>query len=212
VYAIMQRPLSNPTSKASESSQNVRLLAVDLRALLGGEGAASVKQFIYRTDPFVAPFTSNKGVYASDLFAVSASQFLVPERQTDKLYCFDITGATDITSKENENGVLITSPTAGKTTLEQLTAAELGAIGITPVAKTMVLPKLTDIDPVLAKCEGVCLIGQTIVLTHDNDFNLNPATPATDPNPEGPAVQMNLQTPPNMPRFFLVPLPPGILP
>jgi hypothetical protein len=211
VYSIMQRPLSNPTSKASEASQNIRVLAVDLKAVLRGNDAASVKQFIYRTDPFVEPFTSNKGVYASDLFAISDTQFLVPERQTDKLYCFDISEATDITGKEDGEGLLI-SPPPGKTTIEQLSAEELTALGITPVAKTVLLPSLTAIDPGLAKCEGVCLIGRTIVLTLDNDFNIDPATAApSDHHPGWPEVQVNLQKTPNLPRLFLVPLPPGIL-
>jgi hypothetical protein len=211
VYAIMQRPLSNPTAKASENSQNIRLLAVDLHALSSGAGRAAVKQFVYRTEPFVAPFTSNKGVYASDLFAVSSTRFLVPERQTDKLYSFDISSATDISAKENEDGVLLAPPDPARTTVEQLNLADLTALGIVPVAKTVVLSSLVAIDPVLAKCEGVCLVGGTIVLTHDNDFNVNPATAVANPEPGAPSVQINLQNPPNAPLLFLVPLPAGIL-
>lgn len=211
IYSIMQRPLSNPNARASETSHNIRLLAIDLQALSSGAGQDAVKQFIYRTEPFAAPFTSDRGVYASDLFAVSPTKFLVPERQTDKLYCFDLSTATDITGKEDEAGVLVSSPNPNKTTIEQLTLAELTALGVVPVVKKVVLPSLTAIDPVLAKCEGVCLMGQTIVLTHDNDFNVNPATAVPNPEPEGPFVQINLQNPPNAPTLFLVPLPAGAL-
>jgi len=208
VYAIMQRPLSNPTATASEKSQNIRVVAVDLKAVLSGNEASAVKQYIYRVD------IVHKGAYASDLFAVSATRFLVPERQTDILYCFDLAAATDITGKENEDGWLLNEAgTPTSTTLEQLDAAGLAAHGITPVAKTLVLDKLTSIDPVLAKCEGVCLVGRTIVLTHDNDFNIDPAPAAAAPaHPAGwPEVQVKLQKDTNLPRLFLVPLPPGVL-
>ena len=208
LYAIVQRPLSNPDAATSEKSQNIRIVAVDLNAVLAGSAEPAIQQFIYRTEANA----KQKNVYASDLFAVSSTKFLVPERQTDKLYCIDVAGATDITGLEDEDGRLIASPNPLKTTLEQLTAAELTALGVIPVAKTEVLPSLTAIDPVLAKCEGVCLIGQTLVLTHDNDFDLNPATSVATPNPGGPLVEIQLQDPPNSPRLFLVPLPPGILP
>jgi hypothetical protein len=160
LYGIIQRPLANPTS---ETSSNLRIVEVNLRSfLLCGHGP-HVRQLIYRVD------SANAKVYASDIFALSSEVMLVPERKTDKLYAINISAATDITPFETEDGKLIADPTR---TIEQLGVADLAALGIEPVKKAVIVPKLTDLHKELAKCEGVAVVGGTIVLTYDNDFNL----------------------------------------
>lgn len=208
LYSIMQRPLVNPTSKVGDASQNLRLVEVDLGALLKGKNKPLVRQLIYRTEPNAA----QKGVYASDLFSVTPSIFLVPERVTDKLYAINVSPATDITELESADGkikpeYLVKLPDPAKNTIEQLDEAGLAALGIKTVKKTVVLDSLTALDPGLAKCEGVCLVGKTIVLTFDNDFNLDVASLATCAGQTSPLLEINLQDPPNLPKIVTVPWP-----
>jgi len=129
---------------------------------------------------------------------------LVPERATDKLFQAEVAGATDLTPLEDAaTGRLIADPTK---TLEQLDTAGLAAHGIVPVTKTVVIDSLTAIDPLLEKVEGVCVVGNNIVLVYDNDFNVAEAasTPA-NPNPEGPLVQLELLGA-NFPRVYVIPM------
>jgi hypothetical protein len=115
-----------------------------------------------------------------------------------------VAGATDITPLENAAGKLISDPTK---TFEQLNPAGLAALGVVGVSKTVVLDSLTAIDPLLEKCEGVCVVGDTIVLTYDNDFNVaETASIPANPNPNGPFVQLELLGA-NYPKIFTVPLP-----
>ena len=96
---------------------------------------------------------------------------------------------------------MIADPTK---TLEQLNPAGLAAFGIVPVAKTVVIDKMTAIDPLLEKIEGICVVGNTIVITYDNDFNVAEAgsIPA-NPDPKGPLVQLELLGA-NYPKIFTV--------
>jgi hypothetical protein len=125
--------------------------------------AATPYFVIYRVE------SVGKGVYASDIYAVNPAIMLVPERATDKLYAINNNPATDITPFETEDGKLIADPTR---TIEQLEAVELDALGIKTVKKAEIVPSLIALHKELAKCEGVSVVGRTIVLTYDNDFNL----------------------------------------
>ncbi len=198
LYAIMQRPLNNPNRAAADANGNARLVAINLHALLHGTPGALVRQYLYRVPP------ANGSVTLSDVFATSTTTFLIPERGTDKLFQIDITGATDLTPLENAAGKLIADPTK---TLEQLNTAALAAMGIVPVTKTVILNSMMAISPLLEKVEGVCVVGNNIVLTYDNDFNVaDVASIPANPNPNGPAVQLELIGA-NYPKIFIVPLP-----
>jgi hypothetical protein len=173
LYAVVQRPLANPTKAVSEASSNIRIVEVNLKAFLNGGTQAKVRQFIYRGD------SASAKVYASDIFALNPAIMLVPERATDKLYAINISSATDITPFETEDGELIADPT---TTIEQLDEADLAALRIRTVKKAAILPSMIALHKELAKCEGVAVVGGTVVLTYDNDFNLGdfgggPTTP-----------------------------------
>jgi hypothetical protein len=101
----------------------------------------------------------------------------VPERKTDKLYAIDISRATDITPFEGADGKIIASKLAlladpTKNTIEKLDTADLAALRIRTVRKAEIVPSLIALHKELAKCEGVALVGETLVLTYDNDFNL----------------------------------------
>ena len=198
LYAVMQRPLNNPNRAAADANGNARIVAINLNTLLNGGSDALVRQYLYHVPP------ANGSVTLSDLFSTGPATLLVPERGTDKLFEANLTGATDITPLENAAGKLIADPTQ---TIEQLDTAELALHGIVPVSKTVVLASLTAIDPLLEKCEGVCVVGNSIVLTYDNDFNVaETASIPANPNPHGPFVQLELLGA-NFPRIYTVPRP-----
>jgi hypothetical protein len=198
LYAIMQRPLNNPNRAAADTNGNVRIVAINLNALLHGTPEVLLRQYIYRI-----PVVPNN-VTLSDLFCTAPGKLLVPERATDKLIEVDLADATDITPLENAAGRLIADITK---TIEQLNATGLYTFGIVPVSKTVVLDALTSIDPLLEKVEGVCVVGNTIIFTYDNDFNVAEVASTPDnPNPNGPFVQLELLGQ-NYPRIYTVPLP-----
>ena len=148
---------------------------------------------------------ANSGsVTVSDLFSTGPTTLLVPERGTDKFYEIDVVGATDITPLEDANGRLVSDPTK---TFEQLNPAGLAALGIVGVSKTVIIDSITAIDPLLEKVEGVCVVGNSIVLTYDNDFNVaDTASIPANPNSDGPFVQLELLGA-NFPRIWVVPMP-----
>ena len=101
-------------------------------------------------------------------------------------------------------GKLIADPTQ---TIEQLDTAELAAYPIIPVSKTVVIESFLAIDPLLEKIEGICVVGDTLVITYDNDFNVaEAASIPANPNPNGPFVQLELLGA-NYPGIFTVPMP-----
>jgi hypothetical protein len=198
LYAAVQRPLNNPSRAVADASQNVRLVAINLNCVLNNSPEVLVRQFLYRIE---APVNN---ITLSDLFSTGPTTLLVPERGTDKLFEVDLTDATDITPFEDAAGRLLSDPTL---TIERLNAAGLSALGITTVSKRIILNSMMAIDPLLEKIEGVCVVGDTIVLTHDNDFNVAEASsiPAV-PNPDGPLVQLELIGN-NLSKIFTVPIP-----
>ncbi len=198
IYAIVQRPLSNPNRSAADANGNGRLVEINLRALLHCSSEPLVRQYVYQMP------AANGNVTVSDLFSTGPGKLLVPERVTDKLFEVSLAGATDITPLESADGKLIADPTK---TLEQLNPAGLAALGIVPVTKTVVLDALTSIDPLLEKVEGACKVGNKIVLTYDNDFNVfDSASIPVNPNPNGPFVQLELVGS-NLPKIYTITLP-----
>jgi hypothetical protein len=194
----MQRPLNNPNRAAADANGNGRLLAINLNTLLYGGTAPLVRQYLYQMP------ANNGSVTLSDLFSTGPGRLLVPERGTDKLFEITVTGATDITPLENAAGKLLADPTK---TIEQLNPAGLAQFGIVPVAKTVIIDSITAINPLLEKVEGVCVVGNYIVLTYDNDFNVAEASSIPpNPNPDGPFAQLELIGT-NYPKIFIVPIP-----
>src|SRR4030095_6310346 len=162
LYAVMQRPLNNPNRAAADANGNGRLLAINLNHLLPGCPGPVVRPVVYQMP------ANNGSVTLSDLFSTGPGRLLVPERGTDKLFEINVTSATDITPLENAAGKLIADPTK---TMEQLAPAGLASFGIVPVSKRVIIESITAIDPLLEKVEGVCVVGNTIVLHYDNDLH-----------------------------------------
>ncbi|MBI4586571.1 MAG: esterase-like activity of phytase family protein [Planctomycetes bacterium] len=199
LYTILQRPLSNPTRSAGDNSRNIRLLEVDVETVLGG-GPGGIRQLLYITEPLPPGATFRlRDIFASDLFALSDTELLVSERRTDTVFKIDLSAATDITPFEDVEGLLL-APVGTKTTIEQLTLAELAGLGIQPVSKTVVFSGLTGLDPVLDKVEGMCMAGGNLVVCHDNDFDIAAGDFSTTP------ATLIFQSPPNLSKIFTVPL------
>ena len=201
LYAIMQRPLNNPNQTVGNASRNVRLVEIDLHAVLSGcHLDQAIRQLLYITESTFAP---QSGVLLSDLFSLTPRTLLVSERGTDKLFAAKVSDATDITHLEDANGMLIADPTR---TIEQLSLAELDSLGVQPVLKAEVLPSLKALDPVLDKCEGVAVVDHTIVLCADNDFNLLGVNLTTTP------ATFILNSPAKLPKIITTPLPKIVFP
>jgi hypothetical protein len=202
LYTVVQRPLANPTKAVSEASCNLRLLEINLRSFLACGHEPLVRQLVYRLG------VTNKSAYASDLCALSPNVMLVPERKTDALFAIKVSGATDITDFENEDGTLKADPSL---TLEQLSEEQLEDLGIRTVKKAVVLPSMIALHKELAKCEGVSVVGKTIVLTYDNDFNLGDyGDGATTPG----SILLKSAVPPNpdvYPALITTPMPDEIV-
>lgn len=198
LYAVVQRPLSNPNRGAGDANGNARIVAINLNTLLNGSPQPLVQQFLYRIP------TVPNNVTLSDLFSIGNGRLLVSERATDTIFIADLAGATDLTPLELPNGRLVADPTK---TLEQLNTAQLATFGITPITKTPYFTGMTGIDPVLEKVEGICISGNHLVLTYDNDFNVGEfASPVANPVPNGPVAQLELLG--NFyPKLFYIPLP-----
>jgi len=193
IYVALQRPLHNPFS---DTSRNIRILEIDPRTLaLDGDPRVTVRQFLYVTEEN----SKQRKVYIGDICAVDSSRLLVAERRTDAVFLIDLSTATDITDLEDANGHLLEDPDVR---VEQLSSSDLANHGIQVAEKSTLVDAVTDIDPFLGKLEGMTLTGTTLVLSQDNDFDINDefldrsTVPAT----------IALQGPTNDSRLVLLPV------
>jgi hypothetical protein len=198
LYVALQRPLANPNRAASQASLNIRMLEIDLPRLLTGQSGA-IRQLVYITEVN----SRQDRVYISDLSSLGGGKLLGSERRSDKVFLLDVAQATDITALEDANGRLASDPNR---TLEQLSIAELSALGVVPVAKTLIYSGLTAIDPTLDKVEGLTLSRGRLVVCPDNDFDLLEGSYDTTP------ATLVFQEPTNFPRIITIGLPPGTVP
>jgi hypothetical protein len=154
--------------------RNVRVVELDPATL-------ATRQFIYIMDnPASLGATDTRADKIGDATATPEG-FLVVERDDDavpatdlaqitkKVYAFSLTGATDVTGRDGSydvgGGVL--------KSIDQMTAVELVAAGITPIAKTL------DVDLAAAgyagvqKVEGLALLDDgRLAVVNDNDFQV----------------------------------------
>jgi hypothetical protein len=228
VLTSLQRPLANPDKATSEASSNIRLLRINMAKLLCGKPGA-IQQLIYVTDG-----KANKGTYISDLFSLSAGTVLASERRTNKVFRVALAGATDVSSLETEDGILLTpveydytvqvvdadggvtpkTMHVKRTTIEQLLVKgpdgitnELALAGIIPVSKTSVLDlaSIVALDANNGKFEGLCVSGGDIFLCPDNDFDILNAIRLKAEQGAPPNVpELQLFDPPNYSRIFRI--------
>jgi len=169
LYLLMQSPLANPDQDAYKAARMARLLEIDLA------DRKTVGQYVYILD---APETFRKDnstkqndVRLSELTVSPSGELVALERigKTTKLHRLDLAGATNITGGAWDDPA--TAPS-----LEQLTEADLGAKGIVPLGKKLLLDS-ADLEGLPAKIEGVSFVdADTIVLINDNDFGIDGST------------------------------------
>jgi hypothetical protein len=139
IYAFVQSPLRNPATLSNTTLnglQNVRVLEFNPATL-------ATKQFIYVLDnPNLGGEPNTRADKIGDAVSFGNGEFLVVERDDDalpdddpaviekKVYRFNLTGATDVSSLTTTVG------STGKT-VDQLTIAEMLANNIRPIDKIL---------------------------------------------------------------------------
>jgi hypothetical protein len=170
LVGIMQSPLDNPSRAVRRASRVTRILAYDTRN-------STSRQFLYVQE--------EAGLLNSEITAISDTRWLVVERdgnfpgateapaRVKRIYVIDISRATDVSDSDNSpRGRLVN----GKT-LEELSPTELGAAGIIPATKELVVDLLSlQRRYPHDKPEGVTVLGdRTIVISNDDDFGITDA-------------------------------------
>ncbi|HAJ36138.1 MAG TPA: calcium-binding protein, partial [Chloroflexi bacterium] len=173
LYAFIQSPIDNPDSKKDSNSKAatlVRILAFDANS------AQTVGEYFYRLD--------GDGVdKIADAVAAPDGSLLVMERNDatgasahKRVYRIDIDAATNFLGYDLPSGVELQSD------------AGLAALGITPVAKTLVVDLAAIGYDRVDKPEGLALIdANTLAVINDDDFGVggafDPATGLIEENP-----------------------------
>lgn len=176
IYAFVQSPLRNPATLANgalNAMKNVRVVELDLQT-------RATRQFLYVMDnPPSVSADDTRADKLGDAVAVPGGGFLVVERDDDalpedpvetitkKVYAFKLDGATDVSS-------LGLFDVGGVTKcVDQMTVAELAAVGVAPVTKTLRVDLAQAGYASVEKVEGLALLesGQ-LALINDNDFGV----------------------------------------
>ena len=166
LYSFIQTPLANPDRDASDASDVIRILGIDPAT---GE---PVSEHVYLLeDPAVR--SGGRVDKIGDAVYVGDGKFQVIERDSavgadakKSIFEIDLKGATNVLGADF----------AGET-LEQQTAEDLAAAGITPVNKT----KVTNLPSIGYeagdKPEGLALLPDgRLAVINDNDFGLQDET------------------------------------
>jgi hypothetical protein len=176
IYAFVQSPLRNPATLGNAAlnvMRNVRVVELDPATL-------ATRQFLYVMDNPAASGPDSAADKIGDVAALPGGGFLVLERDDDatpedppaaitkRIYAFALTGATEITDKDTTHAV-----GGVPKTLDQMTAAELASVGVTPVAKVLRLDLATTAYNAYEKVEGLAVIdANTLAVVNDNDFRV----------------------------------------
>ena len=176
VYAFVQSPLRNPATlgnAALNAMKNVRIVEFDPET-------RATRQFLYVMDnPPSVSADDSRADKIGDAVAAPGGGFLVVERDDDalpedpvetitkKVYAFKLDCATDISALGtfDVGGVM--------KSVDQMTAAELTAVGVVPVTKTLHVDLAAAGFASVEKVEGLALLesGQLAVI-NDNDFGV----------------------------------------
>jgi phytase-like protein len=169
LVGLMQNPVDNPDKAVRKTSRLNRLVTYDPRT-------GATKQYAYLLE--------SPSSVVSEIAAVTATTFVVSERdqlfpgdpekpsKLKRIYKIDLSAASDISDADDgKNGKMVN----GKA-LEQLSADELGAAGIVPVSKEMVVDLLAIPGGYPHdKSEGLAVISDTMIaVSNDDDFGIVP--------------------------------------
>jgi 2',3'-cyclic-nucleotide 2'-phosphodiesterase (5'-nucleotidase family) len=172
LYAFIQSPIENPDNSVRNNSDVIRVLAVN------PADGTPVAEYVYLLES-----NANRGfdvgrvdkigdvVYAGNgKFLVLERDSSVPGQDEGKKFIFEITltGATNIL-----NDPIATEDGSTGMTLEQMSADEIVAAGVTPINKVKVL-NLPSIGYLPSdKPEGIAALPNgAIAVLNDNDFGL----------------------------------------
>ncbi|MEO0732916.1 MAG: choice-of-anchor I family protein, partial [Bacteroidota bacterium] len=172
LYAFIQTPIYNPDNSTRNASDVIRVLAVD-----PADGSA-VAEYVYLLENNAnRAFDIGRVDKIGDVVYAGNGKFFVLERDSSVpgqdegkkyVFSFTLTGATDI-----RNLPIADEDGSGGMTLEQMSADDLVAAGIQPIAKTKVL-NLPSIGYLPSdKPEGIAILDDgSIAVLNDNDFGL----------------------------------------
>ncbi|MGA1133478.1 MAG: choice-of-anchor I domain-containing protein, partial [Prochlorotrichaceae cyanobacterium] len=166
LYAFIQTPLANPNNATSGASNVIRMIGID------PTNGQPVAEYVYLLQK---PEIGNNVDKIGDATYAGNGKFYVMERDsstdsTAQKFIFEVnlTGATNILGLD-----------LGTETLEQQTADDLAALGITPVNKVKVtnLPSLGYLPT--DKSEGLTVLPDgSLAVINDNDFGVVPGLDA----------------------------------
>jgi hypothetical protein len=167
LFVMLQSPLLNPDKKTGEESRNVRIAVFDTT---DGDNPKLAGIYLYqmeRASDVGAPTQDDLKI--GDMSGISRTTVLVAERDSveggkhKKAYIVDISGATDVSSKEEISG----------RTIEQASETDLKKANIAYVKKTMAVD-LAKLGFSPDKFEGLAVIDSTtIAVVNDNDFGVS---------------------------------------
>jgi DNA-binding beta-propeller fold protein YncE len=181
LYAFVQSPIRNPASLANgalNAMRNVRVVEFDPVTL-------ATRQFLYEMDnPVPLNAADTRADKIGDATATGSGEFLVVERDDDnvpntdlpaiskKVYSFTLANATDITALDTIYPVLRDGVTVNLS-LDQMTAAELGAVGVRGIAKTLHVDLAAAGYASVQKVEGLANLDDgRLAVINDNDFGV----------------------------------------
>ena len=163
IYAILQSPIYNPSSSASDSSRIHRILEVD-------PNTGIQQMYAYEHQDPIGEIR-NKDWKIGDLVALNNDEFLVLEHAERRGWNYK-----DVFKINLANATPIVVEDFGGQSLEELgDSISLAAVGINTVAKEHVLDLLENgWDFIHDKPEGITIIdNNTIAIVNDNDYGID---------------------------------------
>jgi len=180
VYAFVQSPIRNPATLANgalNSMRNVRLVEFDPATL-------ATRQFLYQLDNPAVGTADTPADKIGDMVATPDGGFLAVERDDDavpvsppevitkRIYAFRLGSATDVTGLDGTYAVLRSGATVN-VSIDQMTAEELAAIGVSPIAKSLHVDLVKAGYAGVQKIEGLALLDTgRLAVVNDNDFGV----------------------------------------
>jgi Esterase-like activity of phytase len=167
LYVLMQSPLANPDNDAYKKSASTRLWKIErATGKIAGE-------YVYLLDDATTFKADNEkeaqkqsAVRLSEMVAVANDRLVVLERisKTTKFYLIDLASASPIDAAFDDSETSLS--------LEQMTADELKAKGVKPLAKTLVLDSDT-VEDMPKKIEAMVVMSPSeMIILSDSDFGI----------------------------------------
>ncbi len=181
IYAFVQSPARNPATVGNatlNTMKNVRFVELDPVTL-------ATRQFIYILDnPPTVGADDTPADKIGDSIATPDGGFLALERDDDavpadpldtitkRVYAFKLNSATDVSALDGLFPIVRNGTTANLS-IDQMTAAELATVGVTPIAKTLHVDLAKAGFAGVQKIEGLALLETgRLAVVNDNDFGV----------------------------------------